>query len=85
MKAIIAAVLIAAVPLAATAATQPVDLGTPAVVSLAVVDASVDAQDYVQEVKFGHFKKRGFKKGFGGGFKKKKFVGKKFKRGVFFY
>jgi len=56
-----------------------------AVVSISADQAEL-ASAYVQEAKFGHFKKKAFKKGFYGGFAGKKFVGKKkFKSKVFFY
>lgn len=83
MKTLIAAALIAIVPFAASAATQPADLA-PAAVTVSVDQADL-ATLHAQDVKFkkfhGHrgFKKKAFKKGFyGKGFGSKKFVGKKF-------
>ncbi len=77
MKTLITAALIATLPLAAAATPQ--DLASPAV-------ATAQADFSVEQVKFGHghFKKKAFKKGYYGGFAKKKFVGKKFKGGFFF-
>ncbi len=83
MKTLIAVALIATVPFAATAATQPTDLA-PAAVTVSVDQADL-ATFYAQDVKFkkfhGHrgFKKKAFKKGFyGKGFASKKYVGKGF-------
>lgn len=91
MKTLIAAVLIATVPFAATANTQPVDL-QPSAITVSVDQADL-AATFAQEVKFKKFKKFGggrsfkkkaYKKGFyGGGFASKKFVGKKFGFGFY--